>query len=303
MLEIHGLRKTYASGVEALKGVDLVIRRGDFHALLGPNGAGKSTTIGIVASLINKTSGRVIINGIDIDADFPAARRCLGLVPQEFNFNQFEPAFEIVANQAGYYGLPARLARRRAEKYLKQLGLWERRGDEARALSGGMKRRMMIARALVHEPALLILDEPTAGVDVEVRRMMWDFLRELNARGVTIILTTHYLEEAERLCRHISFIHGGVVAEDFPVDELWRRLDRRRFVLRLARPLDAAPALDQVETQLESPRSLAVSFAANVDIAAVFAALNARGVQVCDVRAPDNRLEEFFLNLIDGGKQ
>ncbi len=240
-LTLRDLRKTYANGFEALRGIDLEVAEGEFFALLGPNGAGKSTTIGIICSLVRKTGGMAQVFGHDLDTDLSAAKRCIGLVPQEFNFNQFEPVAEIVINQAGYYGLPRELARQRAETCLRQLGLWDKRRQMARQLSGGMKRRLMIARALVHEPKLLILDEPTAGVDIEIRRSMWDFLREINARGVTIILTTHYLEEAESLCRHIAIIDGGAIIENTRMQTLLNRLNLETFVLNLQRPLQAAP--------------------------------------------------------------
>ncbi len=227
-LTLRNLRKTYANGFEALRGIDLDVAEGEFFALLGPNGAGKSTTIGIICSLVRKTGGQAHIFGHDLDTELSAAKRCIGLVPQEFNFNQFEPVAEIVINQAGYYGLPRELARQRAEIYLKQLGLWDKRRQIARELSGGMKRRLMIARALVHQPKLLILDEPTAGVDIEIRRSMWEFLRDINARGVTIILTTHYLEEAESLCRHIAIINQGTIIENTGMQELRTRCWKRR---------------------------------------------------------------------------
>jgi ABC-2 type transport system ATP-binding protein len=225
-LEIQDLRKVYGSGFEALKGISLEVAQGDFFALLGPNGAGKSTTIGILCSLIGKTGGTVRVHGVDIDKDFPGAKKFIGVVPQEFNFNMFEKVGDIVVNQGGYYGLPLTLARERAEKYLRALGIWEKRDDVSRMLSGGMKRRLMIARALVHEPRLLILDEPTAGVDIEMRRSMWDFLRDINARGTTIILTTHYLEEAEALCRNIAIINNGEIVEYGSIKDLLRRLHR-----------------------------------------------------------------------------
>ena len=240
---LRDLRKTYPNGFTALHGLDLDVAEGEFFALLGPNGAGKSTTIGILCSLVRKTSGTATVFGHDLDRELTAAKSCIGLVPQEFNFNQFEPVDEIVINQAGYYGIPRDIARTRAETYLRQLGLWEKRRQIARELSGGMKRRLMIARALVHEPRLLILDEPTAGVDIEIRRSMWDFLRAINARGVTILLTTHYLEEAENLCRHIAIIDQGQLIENTRMQTLLGRLHQETFVLNLAQPLAAVPEL------------------------------------------------------------
>ena len=242
-LSIQGLRKTYSTGIEALKGIDLQVKEGDFFALLGPNGAGKSTTIGIICSLIRKTAGQVKVFGYDIDTELTKAKSCIGLVPQEFNFNQFEPVGEIVVNQAGYYGIPRHTALTRAEKYLTQLGLWDRRHDMARELSGGMKRRLMIARALVHEPRLLILDEPTAGVDIEIRRSMWEFLRTINAQGTTIILTTHYLEEAENLCRYIAIISNGLTVASSELKPLLMKLHVESFVFNIKQLLTQAPIL------------------------------------------------------------
>src|SRR5210317_179470 len=242
-LTIENLSKIYDNGFEALKGINLTVEQGDFFALLGPNGAGKSTTIGIICSLVSKSGGRISVFDVDIDQDFPAAKRHIGIVPQEFNFNQFEKAFDIVVNQAGYYGLTLAVARERAETYLRELGLWEQRDISARMLSGGMKRRLMIARALVHEPRLLILDEPTAGVDIEIRRSMWSFLRQINAAGTTIILTTHYLEEAETLCRHVAIIDEGRIIENDRMESVIRELQSESFVLSLAEPLTALPEL------------------------------------------------------------
>ena len=230
-LAISGLTKTYQGGVQALKGIELEVQQGDFFALLGPNGAGKSTTIGIISSLVNKTQGSVSVFGYDLDTHLTQAKACIGLVPQEFNFNQFETVLQIVVNQAGYYGVPRNIAKQRAQKYLSQLDLWEKRNAPARTLSGGMKRRLMIARALMHEPKLLILDEPTAGVDIEIRRSMWAFLQEINAAGVTIILTTHYLEEAEMLCRNIAIIDKGIIVENTSIKTLLSKLNIETFVL------------------------------------------------------------------------
>src|ERR1700754_1537020 len=242
-LALRQLTKVYANGIKALKGIDLTVDEGDFFALLGPNGAGKTTAIGITTSLVNKSGGTVEVFGHDIDTELEAAKSCIGLVPQEINFNMFETPFTIVVNQAGFYGIPRPLAKQRAEKYLKQLQLWDRRNTLSRGLSGGMKRRLMIARALMHEPKLLILDEPTAGVDIEIRRSMWDFLREINERGTTIILTTHYLEEAETLCRNIAIIDGGRIVERDRMSSLLRRLNTEVFVLNLRNSLAQAPAM------------------------------------------------------------
>ncbi len=250
-LSVRGLTKTYRNGVQALQGVDLDVERGDFFALLGPNGAGKTTLIGIITSLVNKSSGEARVFGHDIDRELEAAKACIGVVPQEINFNMFESPFTIVVNQAGFYGIPRPVARERAEKYLKQLQLWDKRNGISRGLSGGMKRRLMIARALMHEPRLLILDEPTAGVDIEIRRSMWDFLREINARGTTIILTTHYLEEAETLCRNIAIINGGRIVVRERMSNLLRRLHFETFVLNLRDPLTQAPALEGYALRLD----------------------------------------------------
>src|SRR5690625_2301983 len=248
-LSIRGLTKVYGNGFQALRGIDLDVRQGDFFALLGPNGAGKSTTIGIISSLVNKTAGQVAIFGHDIDTDRTQAKKKIGLVPQEFNFNQFEKVFNIVVTQAGFYGIPKAVAEERAEKYLRQLGVWEKRDVQSRSLSGGMKRRLMIARALVHEPELLILDEPTAGVDIELRRSMWDFLIDLNAQGKTIILTTHYLEEAESLCRNIAIIDKGEIIKNISIRELLKELNREVFILDCSGDLTEAPAVPEFHTR------------------------------------------------------
>ena len=298
-LVLHDLRKTYANGLKALRGIDLEVAEGEFFALLGPNGAGKSTTIGIICSLVRKTGGTVQIFGHDLDRELNAAKSCIGLVPQEFNFNQFEPVAEIVVNQAGYYGIPRALAWQRAETYLKQLGLWEKRRGIARQLSGGMKRRLMIARALVHEPKLLILDEPTAGVDIEIRRSMWDFLREINARGVTIILTTHYLEEAENLCRHIAIINRGEIIENTRMQTLLGRLHLETFVLNLRRPLAELPEIPGYPLHRIDEYTLEVDVAREQGINALFPQLSARGIEVSSLRNKANRLEELFLRLVD----
>jgi ABC-2 type transport system ATP-binding protein len=298
-LIIRDLRKTYANGLEALGGIDLEVAEGEFFALLGPNGAGKSTTIGIVCSLIRKTAGTVRVFGHDLDTDLTAAKRCIGLVPQEFNFNQFEPVAEIVVNQAGYYGIPRQLAYERAEIYLRQLGLWEKRREMARQLSGGMKRRLMIARALVHEPRLLILDEPTAGVDIEIRRSMWDFLREINARGVTIILTTHYLEEAENLCRHIAIIDRGEIIENTRMQTLLGRLHLETFVLNLRQPLAGLPEIPGYPLRRLDEYTLEVDVAREQGLNALFPQLSVRDIEVSSLRNKTNRLEELFLRLVD----
>src|SRR5690348_7445971 len=257
-LSVHGLAKTYSNGVEALKGIDLDVDEGDFFALLGPNGAGKTTLIGIVTSLVRKSGGKVAVFGHDIDREIEAAKSCIGVVPQEINFNMFETPETIIVNQAGFYGIPRATARQRAEKYLKQLALWDKRDKMARGLSGGMKRRLMIARALMHEPRLLILDEPTAGVDIEVRRSMWDFLRHINAEGTTIILTTHYLEEAETLCRNIAIIDGGRIAERDRMSSLLRRLHSEVFVLNLRDPLVEAPHVEGYPVTMVDSHTLEV---------------------------------------------
>ncbi len=301
-LSIRNLTKVYANGVSALEGIDLDVAPGDFFALLGPNGAGKSTVIGIISSLVNKTGGQVTVFGHDIDTDFPAAKTCIGLVPQEFNFNTFEPVVEIVVNQAGYYGIERALAYQRAETYLRQLGLWEKRREMARNLSGGMKRRLMIARALVHEPTLLILDEPTAGVDIEVRRTMWRFLREINERGTTIILTTHYLEEAESLCRTIGIIDHGVLIENTTLRALLNQLQTETFVLDLAKPLGEVPAIEGHTVRLVDELSLEVDIDRAQGVNPVFSALTRQGIDVLSMRNKTNRLEQLFIEIIDSGR-
>lgn len=297
-LSIQHLGKTYKNGVTALHGIDLTVAQGDFFALLGPNGAGKSTTIGIVSSLVNKSSGQVAVFGHDIDTDLAAAKACIGLVPQEFNFNVFEPVVEVLVNQAGYYGVPRPLAFERAERYLNQLGLWDKRQEQARNLSGGMKRRLMIARALVHEPRLLILDEPTAGVDIEIRHSMWNFLTEINKAGTTIILTTHYLEEAESLCRNIAIIDHGRIVENTSMKQLLSRMDTHTLVLDLQRPLAAAPALAGFASRLVDDHTLEVEVTRDTNINALFAALTAQDIAVGSLRNKTNRLEELFIRLV-----
>jgi ABC-2 type transport system ATP-binding protein len=297
-LTIENLTKVYSNDFQALRGISLKVERGDFFALLGPNGAGKSTTIGIIFSLINKTSGTVNICGVDIDQDFPAAKKRIGIVPQEFNFNVFEKVKHIVATQGGYYGLPRALAEQRAEKYLKILGLWDKRDETARSLSGGMKRRLMIARALVHEPELLILDEPTAGVDIEMRRAMWDFLRELNEQGTTIILTTHYLEEAETLCRNIAIIDEGRIIHDGSMRDLLRQLHTETFVLDAASSLPTDIEVPGYATVRVDDHCLEVLVDKDQSLNAVFAELSRRDIEILSLRNKTNRLEEMFVSLL-----
>ena len=298
-LTIRNLRKTYANGVEALKGINFSVESGDFYALLGPNGAGKTTAIGIITSLVNKSSGTVEIFGHNIDTDLEAAKSCIGLVPQELNMNLFDTVQNIVVNQAGYYGIDRHTALQRAEKYLNELRLWDRRDDSARALSGGMKRRLRIARALIHEPRLLILDEPTAGVDIEIRRSMWEFLRQINEDGTTIILTTHYLEEAENLCRHVAIIDEGRIIEDARMSTVLRKLQREVFVLSLRDPLDAAPDLPGFETALVEECELEVALNAGDDLNTLFDALDMKNINVLSLRNKANRLEELFMGLVE----
>ncbi len=299
-LAIENLSKIYDNGFEALKGISLEVPQGDFFALLGPNGAGKSTTIGIICSLIAKSGGKVSVFDVDIDRDFAAAKKYIGIVPQEFNFNQFEQAFDIVVNQAGYYGLRPALARQRAEKYLKELGLWDKRSVASRMLSGGMKRRLMIARALVHEPRLLILDEPTAGVDIEMRRSMWEFLRKINAAGTTIILTTHYLEEAEALCRHIGIINHGRIVENSSIRDLIRRLHREVFILDCVEELPETVSIEGFVARRVDPHTLEVEVEKGRYINQVFDALGRLDIHISSMRNRANRLEEMFVNLVEG---
>lgn len=297
-LEIENLRKTYAGGFEALKGISLKVQKGDFYALLGPNGAGKSTSIGVVSSLVNKTSGEVKVFGFDIDTDLELAKQNLGLVPQEFNFNQFETVEQIVLQQAGYYGVPRDVAKQRAQKYLTKLDLWEKRAERARNLSGGMKRRLMIARALMHEPKLLILDEPTAGVDIELRRSMWEFLKEINhSQGITIILTTHYLEEAEMLCRNIGIINRGELIENTSMKDLLSKLHVETFILDLAED-SAAPTLSGVNSQHFVNGSLEIEIEKTQGLNDIFTQLSEQGIQVLSMRNKANRLEELFVTIV-----
>ncbi len=298
-LTIRNLQKTYDNGNQALKGIDLDVKAGDFYALLGPNGAGKTTAIGIVTSLVNKSGGEVEIFGHNIDTDTEGAKACVGLVPQEINLNLWDTVGNIVTNQAGYYGIGGKIARQRVEKYLRALRLWDRRNDIARSLSGGMKRRLMIARALVNEPRLLILDEPTAGVDIEIRRSMWEYLQEINAAGTTIILTTHYLEEAESLCRHIGIIDDGRIIENAKMSTVLRKLQREVLILNLADDLSEAPDLDGFKTRLRDDCEIEVEKGPDHDINDLFEQLNVHGIRVLSMRNKANRLEELFLRLVN----
>jgi len=298
-LEVNNLHKTYRNGLQALSGVNLEVKPGDFYALLGPNGAGKSTIIGIICSLINKTSGKVRVYGVDLDQDPAAARMHIGLVPQEFNFNIFEPVGEILLNQAGYYGIPRKIARQRAEIYLKKLALWDRRYDMAKELSGGMKRRLMIARALVHEPRLLILDEPTAGVDIEIRYSMWNLMRELNAGGTTIILTTHYLEEAESLCNNIAIIDNGVTIEQTNMRSLLNRLNLETFVLYLDQEVNELPDCGDYHVRLLDKSTLEVDKHKDHDLNGLYARLSQCNIKVVSMRNKSNRLEQLFISMLN----
>jgi ABC-2 type transport system ATP-binding protein len=299
-LVLRQLTKIYTNGIKALKAIDLEVDEGDFFALLGPNGAGKTTAIGIVTSLVNKTSGVVEVFGHDIDRELEVAKSCIGLVPQEINFNLFETCLTIVVNFAGFYGIPRPIAKQRAEKYLKQLQLWERRNSIARSLSGGMKRRLMIARALMHEPKLLILDEPTAGVDIEIRRSMWEFLRNINDAGTTIILTTHYLEEAENLCRNVAIIEGGNIIERDSMANVLRKLQTEVFVFNLRDARNAAPRLSGFTAMLVDAHTLEIEMSKTQSLNDIFAQLSAQGVAVTSMRNKVNRLEELFIRLVDG---
>ncbi|KRW62895.1 ABC transporter ATP-binding protein [Pseudomonas sp. TTU2014-080ASC] len=302
-LSIRQLTKTYGNGFQALHGIDLDVAEGDFFALLGPNGAGKSTTIGILSTLVTKSSGTVNVFGNDLDKQPLALKRCLGVVPQEFNFNQFEKPFDIVVTQAGYYGIPARIAKERAEQYLTQLGLWGKHDVPSRQLSGGMKRRLMIARALVHQPRLLILDEPTAGVDIELRRSMWGFLTELNEQGITIILTTHYLEEAEQLCRNIGIIDHGRIVENTSMKELLKTLHVETFLLDLAEPLLTTPQLQGYPAKVVDAQTLEVQVEKSLGITELFRQLALQNIQVLSLRNKSNRLEELFVSLVEKNLQ
>lgn len=300
-LEIENLKKTYTTGVEALKGINLQVEAGDFYALLGPNGAGKSTTIGIITSLVNKSSGKVKVFDYDQDTDMVRAKQQIGLVPQEFNFNQFEKVQQIVLQQAGYYGVPRKEAIKRSEKYLSMLELWDKRNERARMLSGGMKRRLMIARALMHEPKLLILDEPTAGVDIELRRSMWDFLKKLNEEGTTIILTTHYLEEAEMLCRNIGIIQTGELIENTSMKELLSHLEMETFFLDLeSRTENSSIKLSGYDFDIIDDQTLEIRVKREEGLNEVFEQLTEQGVRVLSMRNKANRLEELFVELTAG---
>ncbi len=297
-LEISGLRKVYSGGTEALKGISLKVKEGDFYALLGPNGAGKSSTIGIIGTLVTKTGGSVKIFNNDIDINVSAAKSILGVVSQEINFSQFEKVIDIVTTQAGFYGITKSIAKPKVESMLKRLGLWDKRNDQARTLSGGYKRRLMIAKALIHEPKLLILDEPTAGVDIELRREMWDFLKEINKKGTTIILTTHYLEEAEQLCRNIGIIDQGEIIADTSMKDLLSRLDVQGFVLDLEEPLEKEPFIDGFELRLEDSLTLVTAINKDKSINGLFNELNKLGIKVKSMRNESNRLEELFIEMI-----
>jgi len=298
-LSIRQLTKTYGNGFQALNGIELDVAEGDFYALLGPNGAGKSTTIGIISTLVNKTSGTVNIFGHDLDREPAALKRCIGVVPQEFNFNQFEKTFDIVVTQAGYYGIAPKIAKERAEQYLTQLGLWDKKDVPSRALSGGMKRRLMIARALIHEPRLLILDEPTAGVDIELRRSMWTFLTELNEKGITIILTTHYLEEAEQLCRNIGIIDHGTIVQNMGMKQLLNTLHVETFLLDLKDSYQVAPTLIGYPAKLVDSHTLEVQVDKTIGITALFGQLAMQKIEVVSLRNKTNRLEELFVSLVE----
>jgi ABC-2 type transport system ATP-binding protein len=298
-LEISDLRKIYSGGTEALKGISLKVKEGDFYALLGPNGAGKSSTIGIIGTLVTKTSGTVKIFDYDIDKNVSLAKSILGVVSQEINFSQFEKVIDIVSTQAGYYGIRSSIAKPKVKEMLKRLGLWDKRNDQARTLSGGYKRRLMIAKALIHEPKLLILDEPTAGVDIELRREMWEFLKEINNNGTTIILTTHYLEEAEQLCRNIGIIDHGEIIADTSMRDLLRKLDVQGFVLDLENPLDELPNIDGFEIRLEDPYTLVTAVDKSKSINDLFGQLNTLGINVKSMRNESNRLEELFIEMVE----
>lgn len=298
-LEIHNLKKTYANGVQALKGIDLEVSEGDFFALLGPNGAGKSTTIGIITSLVKKSGGKVFVYGYDLDTHSVDAKSLIGIVPQELNFSQFESCMEIVVNQGGFYGISRKLARERAEKYLRQLGLWEKRYDPSRTLSGGLKRRLMIARALIHEPKLLILDEPTAGVDVELRRSMWKFLRDLNNQGITIVLTTHYLEEAENLCKNIAIIDLGNIIENTSMKYLLGKLNTETFVFDLKDPLEKKLSLPDFILNVPDAMTIEVEIRRDQNLNELFDVFSREGIYINSMRNKHNRLEELFIRLLD----
>lgn len=298
-LSIRNLKKTYKNGFTALKGIDLDVEKGDFFALLGPNGAGKSTAIGIISSLVNKSSGTVKVFDYDLQKNNAQAKNCIGLVPQEVNFNQFETVKNIVLNQAGYYGIPAKQARINTEKCLKQMSLWDKKDTVSRRLSGGMKRRVMIARALVHNPRLLILDEPTAGVDIEIRRAMWEVMKQINQQGTTIILTTHYLEEAESLCRNIAIINEGRIIEKSGMTDLLARVNKDYFVLNLAKPLSAVPEIEGYELNLSESKVLNVMVPKNKSLNRLFQQLTEHSIEVLSLKNKTNRLEQLFMDLVN----
>lgn len=302
-LQIRNLEKTYRTGLTALRGIDLDVKQGDFFALLGPNGAGKSTTIGIICGLVNKTAGNVSIFEHDIITETVAAKASIGIVPQEINFSQFETCLEIVVNQGGYYGINRQIALQRAEKYLSKLGLWEKRHERSRDLSGGMKRRLMIARALIHEPKMLILDEPTAGVDVELRRSMWDFLIEINQQGITIVLTTHYLEEAENLCKNIAIIDKGEIIENTSMKLLLSKLNKETFIFDLIQPITSLPDMHDFNTSLIDPSTIEVEIMREQNINDLFKILSSHDINICSMRNKSNRLEELFLELLNNNGQ
>jgi ABC-2 type transport system ATP-binding protein len=301
-LSLRQLTKTYKNGVQALKGIDLDVEEGDFFALLGPNGAGKTTAIGIVTSLVNKTGGKVEVFGYDLDTQLEYAKSCIGVVPQEINFNQFESVSTILLNQAGFYGIPRPVARDRVDKYLTQLQLFEKRNAVSRSLSGGMKRRLMIARALVHEPKLLILDEPTAGVDIEVRRSMWEFIKQINVAGTTIILTTHYLEEAETLCRNVAIIDKGRIIENDRMSRVLRKLSVEVFVLSLKNPLAQVPELPGYPVTMPDDHTLEIEVSKEQSLNDIFTRLTAQDIGVVSLKPKTNRLEELFMRLVEGPK-
>jgi len=301
-LVVEDLRKTYGNGVQALKGVSLTVQPGDFFALLGPNGAGKSTLIGILSSLVNSTGGDARIFGVSVNKQRNEAMKLIGLVPQEINFNQFEKPFDICVNEAGFYGIPRKIAAQRAEKYLKELRLWDKAQDQARMLSGGMKRRLMIARAMMNEPKLLILDEPTAGVDIEIRRSMWQFISGINAAGTTVILTTHYLEEAEQLCRNIAIIDHGTIVENTSMKRLLAKLDSETFVLDVTAAPEQLPTLSDIALRRIDEHTLEAEMPRTSDLNALFAALSEHGIKVTSMRNKTNRLEELFVRLVENGR-
>ena len=299
-LSIKNLSKKYKSGVEALKSVSFDVQQGDFFALLGPNGAGKTTAIGIITSLVNKSSGSIEVFGHDMDKELSKAKSCIGVVPQEVNLNLFDFNFNILVNQAGFYGIPRSEGKKRAEQYLKKMQLWEKRKTDARSLSGGMKRRLMVARSLVNRPKLLLLDEPTAGVDIETRRMMWDFLRDLNKKGTTIILTTHYLEEAEQLCNKVAIIDEGKIIENDSMQNVLKKLQTEVFILNTEEPLDEAPNIEGYLTNLRSPQEIEITVSEEQGLNNAFSSLQDSGVKVLSMRNKNSRLEELFLDLTKG---